>query len=370
MPLPGCGSPAHDGRAPGQSGPESAQHRHVAWLEPAIRNRLIDGQRNGAGRGVAVSVQVGVDALARYFECIAGGVDDPDVRLMRDIQVHVGRSHSCRIQHILDRVVQNRDRPTKDRSAIHDHVVLTSLDEIGRWRQSTAAGIADELVGARAIRTHAVGENALVWFASGDQEGAGAVAKQRIGLDVVGIEDSRIAIAADHKAKVAGAAGDKCRSGDQGIHESSAGCLHIHGRANEFQLVLNDACRGWKRIVRSECADEQQVDVSRLDAGAVDAAIDRFNAEIAGGLMGKRVPALEDSRALDDPIRIEAEALEEMVVGDDRIRDVAAGGDDADAHQLAATWSRHAGTIMIMAMQHHNIQSPRAKEADAVRLKV
>src|SRR5947209_7060275 len=36
--------PAHDGRAPGQPGPEPAQHRQVPGLEPALGNRLVHRQ--------------------------------------------------------------------------------------------------------------------------------------------------------------------------------------------------------------------------------------------------------------------------------------------------------------------------------------
>ena len=73
----------------------------------------------------------------------------------------------------------------------------------------------------------------------------------------------------------------------------------------------------------------------RLDAGAVEAARASLVTQVAGGLVGQGVPAFEDAGALDDPVGVEAEALVEMVVGDDGVGDVAAGAEHAHAHQTA-----------------------------------
>ena len=66
----------------------------------------------------------------------------------------------------------------------------------------------------------------------------------------------------------------------------------------------------------------------RIDAGAVDAAAGGLVAQVAGGLVRQGVAAFEDAGALDDPVGIEAEALVQMVVGDDGVGDVAAGAED------------------------------------------
>ena len=62
----------------------------------------------------------------------------------------------------------------------------------------------------------------------------------------------------------------------------------------------------------------------------------RLVAQVAGGLVRQGVAAFEDAGALDDPVGIEAEALVEMVVGDDGVGNVAAGAEDAHARQAAA----------------------------------
>ena len=133
---------------------------------------------------------------------------------------------------------------------------------------------------------------------------------------------------------------DVGRPGDQRVHEAGAGRLHLDGRARELQPVLHQAGRRGKRHVRREGGQHHQVDVARIDAGVVDAAHGRLVAQVAGGLVRQGVAAFQDAGALDDPVGVEAEALVQVVVGDDGVGDVAAGAEDADAHQTAAARAR------------------------------
>ena len=62
--------------------------------------------------------------------------------------------------------------------------------------------------------------------------------------------------------------------------------------------------------------------------------------QITGSLMRQGVAAFEDAGALDDPVRIEAETMEEVLVGDDGVGDVVAGPQNAHPHQTAAARAR------------------------------
>jgi hypothetical protein len=68
--------------------------------------------------------------------------------------------------------------------------------------------------------------------------------------------------------------------------------------------------------------------------------------------MWQRVPPLVDPRAFDDPIRIEAEALEKVIVRNDSIGNVTAGADDSETQQTAASRSR-SRPLMIEATMGH-----------------
>ena len=70
-----------------------------------------------------------------------------------------------------------------------------------------------------------------------------------------------------------------------------------------------------------------------LTPAEVDATLAGFVAQIAGRLVRQDVAPLENSCAFDDPIGVEAEPLVEMIVGDDGVGNIAAGGQDANARQ-------------------------------------
>ena len=74
-----------------------------------------------------------------------------------------------------------------------------------------------------------------------------------------------------------------------------------------------------------------------IDRGLLDTTAGRFVAQIAGRLMGQGMATLQDTGAFDDPVRIEAETLVQMRVGDHGIRHVTPRAHDLDAGQPATT---------------------------------
>jgi hypothetical protein len=54
-----------------------------------------------------------------------------------------------------------------------------------------------------------------------------------------------------------------------------------------------------------------------------------------------------DAGALDDPVGIEAQALVEMIIGNDRIRHIASGCQNAQSREASTAWSWGWGTFFI-----------------------
>src|SRR4030065_682218 len=77
-------SPSQDCRGPGETGAEGRQHDDVSGLDPALLDRLIEGNRDGGGRCVAVLVDVSDDLLQRDFEDVSDHLADPVVGLVGD----------------------------------------------------------------------------------------------------------------------------------------------------------------------------------------------------------------------------------------------------------------------------------------------
>ena len=75
--------------------PKPLSTTQVAGLDAALGDRLVQGQRDRAGGGVAVAVEVVEDPAARDVQHVDGGVDDADVGLVRDVQVDVARRQAA-----------------------------------------------------------------------------------------------------------------------------------------------------------------------------------------------------------------------------------------------------------------------------------
>src|SRR5438132_3244199 len=74
--------------------------------------------------------------------------------------------------------------------------------------------------------------------------------------------------------------------------------------------------------------------------------------------------ALADAGALHDPVGVEAEALVQMVVGDDGVRDVAAGAEDAHPHQAATTRAGLTGAFTVHESLDRSRTNPAADRRD------
>src|SRR5690242_7061970 len=94
-------SPPQQGGAPGESAAESDDEHEIAALEPAGRDRLFERDVDRRGAGVAVPVDVHEDAVHRQVDALGGGLDDPQIGLMRNEQAHVLRREAVARQDAL-----------------------------------------------------------------------------------------------------------------------------------------------------------------------------------------------------------------------------------------------------------------------------
>src|SRR5438093_12960709 len=70
--------PLQERRAPGQSRTKAREQHVVARLDAAFAHRLLQGQRDGSARGVAVLVDVDRHALDGQADAARGRVDDAE----------------------------------------------------------------------------------------------------------------------------------------------------------------------------------------------------------------------------------------------------------------------------------------------------
>src|SRR5205814_5453196 len=84
-------SPADEGGSPREAPAERDDEHEVAALQTARCDGLLECHVDGRGARVAVPVDVHEHALHRQGDALGGRLDDAEVRLMRNEQVHVGR---------------------------------------------------------------------------------------------------------------------------------------------------------------------------------------------------------------------------------------------------------------------------------------
>jgi hypothetical protein len=93
--------------------------------------------------------------------------------------------------------------------------------------------------------------------------------------------------------------------------------------------MLQKASGGWEDQIRRRRAEHDEVDLVRFDARRFERMRGRVKGEIAGRFAVGCASALTDARARRDPLVGGVDDLFEIGVGDDLLRQVAAGAGDA-----------------------------------------
>src|SRR5438046_10368089 len=89
--------PLQKGRAPGEPRAETCQQNVVAGLDPAVADGFLERQGYGRARRIAVFVDVDRDPLDRQAAAPRGGVDDAEVGLVGEPEVHLVQPNDARL---------------------------------------------------------------------------------------------------------------------------------------------------------------------------------------------------------------------------------------------------------------------------------
>ena len=138
----GCSrsSPAPERGAPVEAGAEAGGQEQVAALDAPSRYELIEGDRDRAGRGIAVALEVFEDGIPVESEHVAGGVDDPHVGLVRDEPADARHLASGVLEHDLDESARMRTAHLKTALSVHGQVMKAFFEHGRRGRNPAAAG--------------------------------------------------------------------------------------------------------------------------------------------------------------------------------------------------------------------------------------
>src|SRR4051794_9078065 len=207
--------PAHDARAPHEARAERRQRDDRAGLQPPVPLGVGQGERDRRRRRVRDAVDVDHDLLGRKAELVAGGREDPDVRLVGDEEVDVVDRQPGAADRLAGRLDHALDRVAVDLATLHAQLRVLAL------------GV--EHVRLRGVGAEHEAAAADLEVAARDDHRAGAVAEQhgRAAVVVVGDARERLRAADEHDA---GAAGLDLRGRlVERVDEAGAGGVDVDG---------------------------------------------------------------------------------------------------------------------------------------------
>ena len=116
---------------PGHPATEPRQQQVVARVDPAAFDRVVEGERNGRRGRVAVAVDDDHRPLLGDAQALAGGLDDPQVGLVRHHQGDVVGPEAGIGHGPLGRLDHDPDRPAEHLLPVHEQgAAVLALEQV------------------------------------------------------------------------------------------------------------------------------------------------------------------------------------------------------------------------------------------------
>ncbi len=264
--------------------------------------------------------------IHRHVQPLGRGGDDAQVGLMRNQPVDVRARQPVCIQGFIDDGIQRLDRELED--LVAGHVDLDAV--IGRVGESARdAHRVVEQVFVPAVGVQVGGKDARLGVGL-QHHRTGTVAEQHAGAAVAPVDHAREGFRTNHQRGFRRSGTDEVVGHAQRIDEARAGGVDVErGAAVGTQAMLQQAGGGREDDVGRGRAQHQQVDFGSIDAGGFERARGGLESQVPGGLSRQRDVALAYAGAFADPFVAGLDLLFQIGVGDDVVRQVAAGSDDA-----------------------------------------
>src|SRR6185503_14153608 len=280
-----------------------------------VFERLVECERNGSCRSIAVLGERNHDFVWRNTKLLADAVQDALVGLVWHVEINFGWRVACRDQGFLDDARDLLHSVAEDLAPVH----AQQPGSLGRAR----ATVDVEQVLEAPVRPDARGENAAILARADlrlrlEHDRTGAVAEQYARAAVFPVENARKCFGSDHKHALGLTGFDEIVGDVEAINEARTYRLHVEGstfRDTEAGLDLHGGRR--KSAIRRGSRADYEIDVGGIDAGADESLTRRRDSEIRGQLAVIRNVALLDSGTLLDPFVSGVDEESKVVVGHD-----------------------------------------------------
>ena len=278
-------------------------------------------------------------------------VDDAAVGLVRHEHVDVGHGQIRHLEAALRGFHHHAGGELVDLRAVHLHVGALGLGlaVAGRRHRQQA--------GAASVRPHLEAAQAAAGRIATQHHRPGAVAEQDAGRAVAPVEQAREHLGSDHQHRLGKPGGDLRVALRQCVDEAGAGRREVvPGHVVGADPLADQRRSGREVVVGAGGRGHDQVELGRVDGGALDRQPCGLGAERCRGVAGCGDPPFADAGALRDPLVAGVDHGGDLVVGHHAVRHVRADAEQRDA--LAAGGDHWPGSVSAKVRAARQASSP------------
>jgi len=310
-----------------EAGAKADEQHRVSARQATLGAEDIQSQRHGGRRGVAVPVDGHDDLLRREPEPLGGGLDDAEVRLVHDEQVHLRRRDTGFGQRLFGDRRDALHRQAKELPTGHPDAVVVSRHGLGRRTPTRAAGGLRQQVAVFAAVHHDKGPQAEPRLARRHQHRPGAVAEEHAGRAVGPVGDAREGVGADDQDIAVGAVLDELSRGSQRRDEARAPEQEVEGGGVLCaEISLDEAGRCREEHVRRDGGHNDEAHILSAGARVRETRLRGPGGQVRGRFLGGGQVPRPNAGALDDPLvtGLQLGAGFKLGVGEDALGEVGA----------------------------------------------
>ena len=274
-------------------------------------------------------------------EPLPDDLNDAQVRLVRDEQLHVVDAHPAPVQRLAGDLDHLQDGVLERLIPHHPDGTEPLFHHLGGVRMQRAAPRALDQLPEIAVGVQVAAEDPLPFRAFGENHRPRAVAEEDAGGPVGVIGHGGEDLRSDHEGLLPPARPDESVGHRQGVDEPRTGGGEVHAvGARRPDLRLEEARGGRERHVRRQRPDDHDVEVRRVDARVIERFPGRLDAHVGIPRPRLRDVACADPGALRDPRVVRVDHLFEVGIGQFLRRGVHPQPDDFRCQRFSSPWDR------------------------------
>ncbi len=335
--------PSHKCGAGCQSRTHRSKHHQITSHDPSLLDHLVQRQRKRGTGGVSVACEDRGHTLVRHSQPFSGSIENPLVRLVRNDHRDVRWCEAIPLEDGLNALDHRRDRKLEHRSSILLQEVLAGRHRGHTRRQEAPSGRHQEVVTAAAVNPVVEIENSVSRLCPFEEGRACAIAEEHGSGPVEWIDDRAHEIGADDDNPFVNATRHQLSAGRKPVEKSRASRGQIEApRPAQTQSILDEAGGRRKEHVGCDRRHDDGIDLIMRKTPLRQQTSHRLSTHHRSSLAWGTDSTLADTGPGDDPVIGGVQALGQLGVGENPIRNVRGNRGDRGAQRCGPELIWHA----------------------------